>query len=259
MWDLVLRNAGDASILGRLGSLFPNEDHLDSYDSPLLHKTVLGLNHLDLATISANIPTSTMNEGDAYNRTSVWWAATRGDLSSLSMLINCRADVNISTNRGSRPLDAAIYSKAEACVTLLIECGYNVDHKDFQGLTPLHRCCFDGASVGIMERLFSKGANIEACDQEGVTPLHLASQQGNEHLVRCLISHGANLDSTDVLGESPPVYTIQANASQTLRILLQHRADYTIKTKAGETLLHVAAQHADSRSLNVLRSMAYQR
>ena len=251
---MILRKSGDPTTLSRMGSLFPNDDYLDKYRFTLLHKTVLGLNSLDLTTLLQSVPISTINEGDAYGRTPVWWAATRGDLASLTSLLLRGADVNITNIRGGRALDATILSKHEACISLLLDYGHDVDYRDPRGWTPLHACCLNGASVDIVERLIKKGANVEGCTKQGGTPLHIASQHDEERLLRCLISHGAKCDSTNIHGESPITYAIQANASQTLGILLQHRADYSIKTKAGETLLHVAAQRADSKCLNVLHS-----
>ena len=57
----------------------------------------------------------------------------------------------------------------------------------------------------------------------------------------------------DYFNRSPLHSAIQFRSSDALQLLLQHNADYTIKTKAGESLLHYAAHHGDLRTLETLR------
>ena len=228
---------------------------MDKYKFTLLHNTTLGLNNLDLATLLASIPISTINKTDAYQQTAVWWAAARGDLLSLTLLIDHGADINKANYRGGRPLDVAIYSKHDSCTRLLIERGHDVNYQDLRGWSPLIWCCYCGASVDVVEQLIIKGVDIEAPGKNGETAMHIASSQKNQNqIVRCLISHGANLNRIDNDGACPLFYAIQASGFQALQSLLQYNADYTLKSKAGETLLHFAAQHADIGSLAILCS-----
>ena len=251
--NAILTKRGDASARDRLHTLFPSEDYLDKYDFTLLHETVLGLNNLDLTTLLVSLPKTTFNKGDNDNRTAAWWAAIRGDFSSLSLLVKHGADINKASRRGNRPLDIAIEYNRLACAELLIDSGHNVTYSDLSGWTPLHVCCYSSGSVGIAERLISKGAKIDACTLEGERPLHVASQENNEEFVKCLISHGASLNITDTFGDSPLHYAIKHNSPQALQILLQNHADCSLRTKAGETLLHLAAQISNIQCLAILR------
>ena len=251
---MILKNKCTASARDRLSTLFPKEDDLDKQDFTLLHETVLGLNSLDLRTLLASLSMSIINKGDAFSRTAAWWAAIRGDRSSLSLLIKYGADINRANYQARRSLDAAISSKCDTCVKLLIDSGHDVIYRDTSGWTPLHHCSYYGTSTDIMKRLIDEGADIEACDVLGASLVHYAAQRNNAECLRFLISCGANLNKLDSVGDSALYYAIQVNSYQTLQLLLEYHADCSLKNKTGESLLHFAAQHADNRCLAILRS-----
>ena len=227
---------------------------MEKYNFTLLHQTTLGLNNLDLTSLLASIPLSTVNKTDVYGRTAVWWTAAKGDLPSLALLINRGADIDKATHNRSHPLNIAICSKHDACVRLLMGSSTNLNYQDIHGWTPLIWCCYRGVSVDIVEQLILNGADIDACDIHGQTPLQMASRGNHVQHVRCLISHGADLNKKNINGNSPLSHAIQQSNIQVIQILLQYNADYSFKSNAGETLLHFAAQYTDVRSLVILRS-----
>jgi ankyrin repeat protein len=67
--------------------------------------------------------------------------------------------------KGRTPLSYADLD--ERIFALLIKAGANVDHRDNDGKTPLHRCIM-GVSAGL---LLDAGADINARDNRGLTPL----------------------------------------------------------------------------------------
>ena len=251
---MILRSVGAAGEREGLSTLVPSHDYLDKQNFTLLHKTVLGLNKLDLATLLASLSIPTINEGDLDGSTAAWWAAIRGDHYSLSLLIKHGADINRANNQAKRSLDAAIASKCDICVNFLIDSDHDVKYKDHRGWTPLHHCSWHGTGTNIMQRLIDKGANADACDEEGISAMHYTAWKNIMKGLRLLISHGADMNKLDICGDSPLHSAILSNSYQTLEVLLQHNADYSLRNKTGETLLHHAAQHGDIQCLAILRS-----
>ena len=63
----------------------------------------------------------------------------------------------------------------------------DVNARDEEGLTPLHRAARDGRKA-VAELLIAKGANVNAANENGETPLHLAAQMAHEAVAELLIA-----------------------------------------------------------------------
>ena len=129
-----------------------------------------------------------------------------------------------------------------------------LDHRTDGSWKLLHLCCFHGTSVDIVEYLLLKGVGIEDFVLDGTTALMYAIERGHDHLVRCLLSHGAKVNSVDQYNKTPLHRAVRPHRSGILRLLLEHGADHTVKTDAGETLLHFAAYDGDLEGLKTLQS-----
>ncbi|KAF7850329.1 hypothetical protein BT93_L5622 [Corymbia citriodora subsp. variegata] len=75
--------------------------------------------------------------------------------------------------------------------------GADVDARDQNGWTPLHRAAFKGR-VESVKLLLSHGASVNAADDAGYTPLQCAVEAGHAHLAMLLIAHGARASPKDV-------------------------------------------------------------
>ena len=89
---------------------------------------------------------------------------------------------------------------------------------------------------------------------DGTTPLSLAVEGDYEHHVKFLISRGMEFNKQNIAGESLLDIAVQTCAHKTLCLLLEVDAKCTLRTNAGETLLHQTAQYGDMESLNILMS-----
>ena len=254
-WVQILANRGDESTHQQLRALFPGKDFLDESGFSLLHRTVLGLNPIELGMLLATLSRSAIDQCDALGRTSLIWAARRGDSSSVFQLLKSGADANKGTATGEHPLQAAIESRNQMCVRCLLENGSETKLRNAQGWLPLHVSCYFGSDIDIVEILLgNRSENIEAISNHYTTPLMLAAQQGHLHIMKYLIARGANLNATNKDGEASLHSVIQTKTSKCLALLLREGADYTLKTKAGETLLHYAAQFGDLTCLETLHN-----
>lgn len=81
-----------------------------------------------------------------------------------------------------------------AVVLVLVASGWaraeDVNAKDRDGRTPLHRAAADNAKE-VAELLIAKGTRVNAKDKDGQTPLALAEANKHEDLAALLRSHGA--------------------------------------------------------------------
>ena len=256
-WDAIAYRTGDAASRQEIRTLFPCDNVSDRWGSTLLHKTLLGFAHLDLAEVVRNLSQAEINQVDTFGRTATWWAARRGDTSALSLLLEHGGDGNKMTPGGTRPFDAALTSKEPACYWMFLEPNFNVmiDYKNGRGYTPLHHSCYHGDDVEFVKCLVDRGADINARANDGISPLHFTSQEGNTAIADYLISRGANINAKATTGETPLYLAIQGNRHRCIQLLLHHNPDCSLGTIAGETVLHCLAHFADIDTLKLFRDV----
>jgi ankyrin repeat protein len=123
---------------------------------------------------------------DFTGQTPFLLAALSGDVSTMRLLLEYKADPKIATYGGTTPLMAAAgvnwvfnqtYTEGEPAlleaVKLCVELGMDVNAKNSMGLTPLMGAANRG-SDSIIEYLVSKGAKLDAKDNVGRTPYNWA-------------------------------------------------------------------------------------
>ena len=93
-------------------------------------------------------------------------------------------------------------------IQFLIDNGGNVNDRDNQGRTALHRSCLE-CNLGVMKFLLDRGAKINAKDNGGMTPLHIACSYNRLDAVQLLLLRGADLIATDNSGTTPLHFACQ--------------------------------------------------
>ena len=234
-------------------ALVPPEEIPEEWNLTLLHKTVLKLNCLDLEALLKASSHQVIDERDTKGRTALWWAAYRNDVPALSLLLDHGADVNIPSQAGFSPFTTAL-SSSEGCARLLLEAGAKTNTRTNSGWNPIHAGCYHGASIHILASILSHGVDIDLGTSKcNTTALKLAVQEGHLQICEFLIAREASLDKPDNDGECCLHIAVIGNRPEILHLLLASKADHRVRTKAGESLLHMAAQHADLECLKVLR------
>ncbi|XAR61262.1 hypothetical protein NMG60_11034909 [Bertholletia excelsa] len=99
---------------------------------------------------------------------------------------------------GDALLRAARMEDVHAMKSCLAE-GAEVNERDQNGWTPLHRAAFKGRAEGV-ELLLGNGARVDLADNDGRTPLHLAIEAGHLQIARQLIAHGARANNKKIKG-----------------------------------------------------------
>jgi hypothetical protein len=119
-------------------------------------------------------------------------AAQRGDIDKLRDMLDRRPDIvrddGISGDSGYTPLHYAAREGHDACVSLLLGRGANVNSATRAGgATPLHRAAFTGQERCVA-MLLDADADPLVVDADGESALHKASARGHPGVVRALLA-----------------------------------------------------------------------
>eukprot|EP00953_Heterococcus_sp_UTEX-ZZ885_P030414 16064-Heterococcus_DN1.PRE.2 len=146
---------------------------------------------------------------------------------------------------------AAANAQGECMIELLLARGADVQACGTLGDSPLHVLAQDSGSVPCAELLLAAGADVGHTNREGLSALHFAAEEGNVALVELLLRQprgaaAVNAFCLDCLDDCCGRMTVlmACEHAPVIKLLLeQGGADVHAVNSAGNTCLHVAAQH----------------
>ena len=215
---------------------------------------------MDLAT-QLELSASEINRPDAGGRTPLMWAARRGDINSIRILLEWGADVEKADRSMCRPIHKAVADADDECVRILLEAGARPTVADDVGGQPIHNIFFSPYNrVKSIEALLAHGADINAHCNRQSTALHWAvnsrQTEGVMDNIRYLVDHGADIEALDSFGDSAAIYAIRTTDLRMLRFLIERGAILGRKRKYGTTALHVAAWNGTLECWEILADAA---
>ncbi len=184
--------------------------------------------------------------GAAPSSSPVADAASKGDRDAVRTLLKQGADVSAAKGDGMTALHFAADRGDVAMIEMLVYAGANVAAVTRIGhYTPLHLASRAG-NAAVAQALVKAGADVSArTTTSGVTPLHLAAASGNREVVTLLLDKGADANAKESeWGQTPLMFAAAENRAEAIRVLLAHGADATIKTKT----IDIAHQSALDRA-----------
>jgi len=190
----VLLNAGANPNLGSKWNRFPlmyaTENGNDEEVKALL------ANHAD---VNANC-----DQGPA-----IWWAISGDKLSTAKILLDAGANLNLpplgNETTSYTSLEYAATRGNVSMVNLLLARGNDINNASSDSSTIL-MVAAGSNKISLIEALLKEGAQIELKDNEGKTALIRASIRESNDAAHILIEHGADINATDVHGETALTY-----------------------------------------------------
>ena len=196
-----------------------------------------------------------IDDKDADGRTALSWAATRGDLRSVTLLLQHRADPDMPSIRGQTPLHWASQNPSQEgpeTLQALLDAGSNVDRIDYWKRTALIYASCNQDDPRCLEILVNGGSNLNSQDCHQRTPLGYAAKMGKSKGLGYLLSAGADPGRDDIFGFPPLFQALQNNHPECVRILLQHDLASVFLDISGMSALHVAALYSNPETMDAL-------
>lgn len=241
-WEAVLTTNKAAKNLKSLITISSSDNYVSEAKMGLLHKCVLGLARLELKHLIVSIPDHVIDERDAKGQTPLYWAARRGDVQAVSLLLSAGADKNSMTHCGANILTAAIMSTDRECIWKILQSDCDINYRQKDGYASLHHCCRYNVDTNIIKVLLDRGADKNAQTALGHTPLMIACFNRRTAAAKFLIDNQADVDPQGKNGGCALHFAVMSGDHHVAHHLLSRGAKHTLKTKNGETFLHFLAQ-----------------
>lgn len=246
-WTMVLSNGLPESEYRPLESRFASSDYVDEGHFTYVHRMVFKTGHLGLEeTLSASA--KCINQQDAYGRTPLAWAAARGDISSVDILLRYGANPNIVEKGGWGPLHNSILTENPEISLRLLQAGAdpNLSSKVFRD-TPLHIACRARGLACHIPGLLQYHADASLPCKMYDSALEFAASRGYGGTVELLVQSTPRDRHTKAV-----IAAMRSDALEALESLLRNGADCSGIDSDGKNILHHTAIHASNNTLCLL-------
>ena len=174
----------------------------------------------DMSTLTVLLNQGLDPDASDYDqRTALMVACVKGQTEVVRKLLEYHANPNLVDMHGSSALLEAANNGHEDCVQLLIEHQATLCLSDSQTASILCQAVFDG-DVLKYRRLIRAGVNISACDYDKRTAVHIAAVEGSVVALRVLVEEGgADLSVVDRWNNTVHDEAARAQSGQVLAYL----------------------------------------
>lgn len=178
-------------------------------------------------------------------------AAMRGDLAAVRAAITRGEDVNAAHGDGMTALHWAAERGNLAMVDVLVKAKAKVTGTTrLGGYTALHIAARGGFGE-IVDALLKAGADPNAMTQTGVTALHLAAQSGTTTGIAALLDKGADPNVREREWQMTPlVFAADMNRAEAITLLIKRGANPALKTRMVNIQEEAAKEQAAARKRN---------
>ena len=224
-------------------------------DLPDLTRAFLNISGKDFYKVLACTPRSAIDDTASGGKTVLAWAAGHGDEDAVKALLACGADPNHRDTNGMTPLHMSTYANTPECLRLLLNAKADVHVEDYEGEIALFEAVRVKDETAFLELLLAHGADIEHSNNFGWTPLHYAANKNHPKQVSLLLGKGANINASMPNGYTAFHLAITYHSSAVLTILLDDAGlEYERTLKHGSNAIHSAAKYSDLETLKILQA-----
>ncbi|KAK2739676.1 hypothetical protein FQN57_006510 [Myotisia sp. PD_48] len=139
--------------------------------------------------------------------------------------------------------DTALHLAAQtdnpSMINLLLQHRADVQVTNARGHNALNEVTLNSAGLDLADYLIKAGCNINAWNSKGQTPLLIACKRGYATVARLLISHGARVDILDLGGASPLHHAAKRCSDPALaQVLVENGTDVHLKDQNGVSVIY---------------------
>ena len=169
----------------------------------------------------------------------------------LSILMENGMDINHKDSSGSLALNIACREGHTDLVSLLLKCRADVNFQDGEGLSSL----MEAVSCGHLEiclLLFRYRAKVNLQDSKGWSALMLAVTAGHIDFVLLLLERRAEINLQDSSGTSSLMLSCFSGDTHVTKVLLGHGADTNLQNEDGITALMMSSYNGHTEIVELL-------
>ncbi|KAJ3100481.1 hypothetical protein HDU96_010310 [Phlyctochytrium bullatum] len=148
-------------------------------------------------------------------------------------------------------IEFALASHDVETVRALIDAGAYVSDFHFN-FPPLHYALEADDPIDLMKLLLENDAEVDARDDDYFTPLHRAAKEGKVDALKLLLAHGADIEAYAEDGATPLQVAGEEGRCDSIRALIEAGADINAGAEMDSTALHRACEGFHFRAVKVL-------
>eukprot|EP00522_Entomoneis_paludosa_P004971 CAMPEP_0172470530 /NCGR_PEP_ID=MMETSP1065-20121228/66589_1 /TAXON_ID=265537 /ORGANISM="Amphiprora paludosa, Strain CCMP125" /LENGTH=379 /DNA_ID=CAMNT_0013228501 /DNA_START=12 /DNA_END=1151 /DNA_ORIENTATION=- len=160
------------------------------------------------------------NSSDYDSRTALMVAAMKGNLETVTKLLEHGADPNLVDMHGSTALYEAARNGHEQIMNKLLQHGGQLCMTESLAASILDQAVFDG-NVVLLKRLLMAQIPVNASDYDQRAPVHIAAAEGNLAALKTMVEFGADLSVQDRWGNTVQREAERSQAGPVLEYLQQ--------------------------------------
>jgi ankyrin repeat protein len=181
-----------------------------------------------------------------YGATALYAAATSANPALTEKLLAAGADANVSLASGETPLMEAARRGNLATVRSLLAAKANPNAQEGKGGQTALMWAISERHADVAAELVRQGADVNAHAKSGFTALMFAAQQGDAATARILLDAKANPNEAQPKSGATPLIVASAiGHPEVVSLLLDRGADPNIKDANGFNSLHHAVRDSD--------------
>ena len=184
-----------------------------------------------------------VNATNNKNESALLLASQEGNLDTINILLESRADPNITSAEGNTWLHYAVDGRCSKEVfQAIIDHGADVNSRNKDNVTALMVACKKRNSDAI-NVLLNAGANPRLADTNGDTCMHHAVVGScSKDTLQAIINHGGGINAVNNDGATALLVACNARQMESVNVLLRSGADATVADANGDTCLHIVLQ-----------------
>lgn len=244
-----------------VSELLQSKAHFNAVDhsgrTPLMMAAKTGYGKLVQLLLASG---ASVNAQDAVGQSALLHAAGESGYSTseaIKLLLAAKANVNDVNHRKQTALMLAALRGNLESVTMLIDAGAAINIKDEDGLTPMLYAAWGGnePAFDIITALLKAGAKTDDVSRDGETGLMLAAWHSTVHVMQIFLTARASVNARNKRGETALMYATKRNGDHgvaNVKLLLKSGADVSVTNKDGQTAIAIARARGEQAIVKVL-------